>query len=105
VKIWKKTIVLTVLGFLEVVFLSWALASNLPHRSADAKSLQSYLAAPTPEHYSLWVKEHQITLTEVKWRRYVGTTLAVGNLLLIGFLALKQAKPAIAGEPASGVTP
>jgi hypothetical protein len=31
----RKIVVLTILGLLEIVFLSWALASNLPRRESE----------------------------------------------------------------------
>jgi hypothetical protein len=80
---WKKTILLVLLGFLEIVFLSWVLASNLPRRSADLAAFSRYQSAPTPENRELWLKEHQITQNEVDLRRSFGIILAIGNLILI----------------------
>jgi hypothetical protein len=59
-----------------------------------------YQNVPTPENYSLWMEEQQITATEVMWRKYVGTALAIGNLGLMGWLAVKfqeQAAPDAVG--------
>ena len=86
----KKAILLVILGFLEVVFLSWILASNIPHRSADVSAYMTYQSAPTSENKDLWLKERQITQLEIKRRRYFGAFLALGNLVLIGWVARKQ---------------
>jgi hypothetical protein len=85
----KKATLLVFLGFLEVVFLSWILASNLPRRSADLAAYMRYQSAPTSENKELWLKERQITQLEVKRRRYVGALLALTNLVLMGWVARK----------------
>jgi hypothetical protein len=86
----KKTILLVVLGLLEVVFVSWVLASNIPRRSADVEAFRQYQNVPTAENYELWMKERQVTQNEVTWRKYSGTFLGLGNLLLLGWLARKR---------------
>lgn len=89
-RIAKKIILLLVLGFLEVVFLSWIFASNLPRRSADIDAFMRYQVAPTEENRRLWLKQHQITENEVMRRRGLGTALALGNVFLMGWFARKR---------------
>jgi hypothetical protein len=85
-----KTIIIVVLGFLEIVFLSWIFASNLPRRSADLEAFSLYQKVPTVENHDLWMKERLITENDLKRRRYSGTALAIGNAFLMGWLARKR---------------
>lgn len=85
-KLGKKTILLVLLGFMEIVFVSWALASNVPHRSADINAFMRYQKEPTEENKALWLKERQTTQNEVRLRTSVGLCLAVANLFLIGWV-------------------
>lgn len=102
----KKTILLVVLALLEVVFASWAFASNLPRRSADIEAYRRYQSAPTEENKELWLQERQKTQTEVTLRRYTGTALAFGNLFLILRVASrKRRSPSEAIAPTPGVAP
>jgi hypothetical protein len=101
----KRTILLVVLGLLEVVFVSWVFASNLPRRSADIDAFRRYQSAPTEENKELWLQERQKTQSEVGLRKSLGACLAVGNLLLIVWVARRQTKPSAAddtlGSPAA----
>lgn len=102
---WKKIVLLVVLAFLEVVFLSWVFASNLPRRSSDIDAFMRYQNSPTEENKELWLKERQITENEVTRRRGVGAALALGNLFLIGWLVRKRQGPSVSGASASQVSP
>jgi hypothetical protein len=82
--------VLGILGLLEVISLSWVLASNIPHRSADVEAFMRYQSAPTTENKELWLKERQRTQNEITVRRYLGGCLALGNALLIGCVARRR---------------
>jgi hypothetical protein len=95
-KPWMKTIVLVVLGFFEVVFLSVVFSSTLPHRSADMRSFAKYLNSPTPENHDLWMKEHKKTLDEVELQKFAGLTLALGDLVLMDWIAWKRRAPSTA---------
>jgi len=86
----KKAVSLVVLGFLEVVFLSWIFASNLPRRSADINASMRYQSAPTEENKELWLKERQKTQREVRLRVSLGVCLATGNAFLIGWVARRR---------------
>jgi hypothetical protein len=88
----KKTVLLLVLGFLEVVFLSWVVASNLPRRSADIDAFMRYQSAPTEENKNLWLKEREKTQSEVRLRVSLGVCLGVGNLFLMGWVARRRTK-------------
>jgi len=90
---WKKAVALIVLGFLEIVFLAWAIAANIPRRSADIEAFMKYRNAPTIENEHLWLKERRITEKEVMLRRSVGTCLGFANLFLIGWVARKGGGP------------
>jgi len=89
----RKAILLVVMGLLEVVFLSWIFASNLPRRSADIDAFMRYQSAPTEENEKLWLQERQKTQSEVRLRKSVGACLALGNLLLIVWVARRRTKP------------
>ena len=102
-RIWKKTILLVVLGFLEMVVLSGLFASHLPRRSADLETFWRYQKTPTPENFDAWMKERQITLSEVRWTKFAAATLAIGNLLLMGWLARRRSTP-VAVESSTSVT-
>lgn len=93
---WTKAVSLALLGFLEVVFLSWILANNLPRRSADINAFMQYQRAPTAENLETWLKERRRTENEVNLRRYLGGCLALGNLSLIVWIARKQKAPLVA---------
>jgi hypothetical protein len=97
-RIGKKIVLFVVLGFLEVVFLSWAFASNLPRRSADIDAFMRYQGVPTEENKELWLKERQKTQHEVRLRVSLGACLAVGNLFLIGWVARRRAIPSTPGD-------
>jgi|SRR5882672_7433666 len=86
----KKNVILIMLGVLEVVFLAWILASNVPRRSADLAAFSQYQSMPTSENKELWLKERRVTQNEVQLRRYTGTFLAIGNLLLFIWVARRQ---------------
>jgi len=85
----KKTVLLAVLGLLEVVLLSWIFAANVPRRSADLETFTRYQNAPTAGNREVWLRERRITQREVTRRRYIGSIFAVGNLVLIGWAAQK----------------
>jgi hypothetical protein len=97
-RIGKKTVLLVVLGFLEVVFLSWIFAANLPRRSADIDAFMRYQGAPTEENKGLWLKEREKTQSEVRLRVSLGLCLAVGNLFLIGWVVRRGTKPSTVGD-------
>jgi|SRR6266571_3087977 len=97
-RIAKKTVLLVVLGFLEVVFLSWVFASNLPHRSADIDAFMRYQSVPTEENKELWLKEREKTQSEVRLRVSLGVFLAAGNLLLIGWVARRRTISSTSGD-------
>jgi len=97
-RIGKKTVLLVVLGFLEVVFLSWIFASNLPRRSADIDAFMRYQSAPTEENKSLWLKEREKTQSEVRLRVSLGVCLAAGNLFLIGWVVRRGTKSSTVGD-------
>lgn len=86
----KMKIILILLVLLEVVFLSWAFASNLPRRSADVNAFMRYQNAPTEENKALWLKERQTTQSEVNLRVTLGVCLATANLILIGWVARRS---------------
>jgi hypothetical protein len=86
----KKIVLLVVLGFLEVVFLSWIFASNLPRRSDDIEAFRRYQGAPTEENKEVWLKERQKTQGEVRLRVSLGGCLAAGNLFLIVWVARRR---------------
>ena len=94
----KKTVLLLVLGFLEVVFLSWTFASNLPRRSADIDAFMRYRSAPTEENKELWLKERQKTQNEVTLMTSLGICLAVGNGFLMGWVARRRTKSSTPGD-------
>jgi uncharacterized ion transporter superfamily protein YfcC len=99
-----KAVFLVVMSLLEIVFLSWVFASNLPRRSADIEAFSRYQAEPTEENEKLWQQERQKTLHEVRLRKSVGACLAVGNVLLMVWVARRRGKPAIAdGVPGTSV--
>lgn len=89
-RIWKKIVLTVVLGFLEIVFLSWVFASNLPRRSADIEAFTRYRNAPTEENRELWSKEREKTQNEVRLRVLLGVGLAVGNAFLIVWIARRK---------------
>ena len=94
---WKslKVMLLVVLGLLEMVFLSWIFASNLPRRSADIEAFARYQTAPTQENEKLWQREREKTQSEVRLRKSVGAGLAAANVLFIVWVARRRAKSAI----------
>jgi hypothetical protein len=55
----KCAVLLVVLGFWELVFLSWVFGSNLPRRSADIDAFMRYQGAPTERNKDLWLKERE----------------------------------------------
>jgi hypothetical protein len=93
----KKAFLLVVLGLLQVVFLSLVFASNLPRRPADIDAFMRYQSAPTEESKELWLKERQNTQREVRLRVSLGVCLAVGDLFLIGWIALRRITPSTVG--------
>lgn len=102
----KKTILLVILGLLEVVFASRIFASNLPRRSADIEAYRRYQSTPTEENKELWLQERQKTQNEVTLRRYVGAALAFGNLVLIVWVASqKRRSPSESIAPTPGIAP
>jgi hypothetical protein len=96
-RIWKKVVLLLALGVLEVVFLSWVFASNLPRRSADIDAFTRYRNAPTEENKALWSKEREKTQNEVRMRVSLGVFLAAGNAFLIGWIARRKTISSTAG--------
>ncbi len=90
-----KVTLLIVMGLLEIVFLSWIFASNLPRRSAEIEAFVRYQAAPTQENEKLRQQERERTQSEVTLRKSVGACLAVGNVLLVVWVARRRGKPAI----------
>jgi len=94
----KKTVLPVVLEFLEIVFLSWVFASNLPRRSADIDAFMRYQGAPTEENRDLWRKEREKTQSEVRLRVSLGVCLAVGNLFLMGWVARRGTKSSTPGD-------
>ena len=100
-----KAIGFVVLGFLEVVFLSLVFSSSLPRRSADLESFWTYQKATTRENHEAWMKERQITLSEVRWTKFAGGTLAIGNLLLMGWLARKRPTQLASESSTSAINP
>jgi hypothetical protein len=88
---WKKAILVVALGFLEVIFLSWVFASNLPRRSADIDAFTRYQSVPTEENKERWYKEREKTQNEVRLRVVLGVCLAAGNLFLIMWVARRRA--------------
>jgi hypothetical protein len=103
-KKWKKTILLVLMGLLEIVFLSLVLASNVPRRSADLAAFSRYQSAPTPENRELWLKERQITQNEVDLRRFFGAVLGIGNLFLMRWVAKRRIDPSLSEAPVSRVS-
>jgi hypothetical protein len=89
----RKLVFFIVMGLLELVFLSWVFASNLPRRSADLNAFARYQKAPTKENEDLWLKERQKTQNEVILRKSVGICLASGNLILIVWVARRWKRP------------
>jgi hypothetical protein len=89
-RMWKKAVLIVTLGFLEVIFLSWVFASNLPRRSADIDAFTRYQSAPTEENKELWSKEREKTQNEVRLRVVLGVCLAAGNLFLIIWVAKRR---------------
>jgi hypothetical protein len=87
-----------VLGLLEVVFVSWIFASNLPRRSADLDAFRRYQSAPTEENKELWLKERQKTQSEVRLRASLGVCLAAGNLFLIGWVVRRRTTSSTSGD-------
>jgi hypothetical protein len=102
---WQKAISLTVLGLAEVVFLSWILAPNLPHRAADASAFMRYQSEPTEENKELWLKERRVTQREVTLRRALGFFLTTGDLVLIVWVVRKRTSSPIVAEVLSSQTP
>jgi len=94
----KKTVLLVVLGLLEVVFLSWTFAPNLPRRSADINAFMRYQSVPTEENKELWLKERQKTQNEVTLMTSLGVCLAVGNGFLMGWVVRRRAGSTTVGE-------
>src|SRR5438445_12826643 len=91
-RIGKKTVLLVILGFLEVVFLSWVFASNLPRRRTDIDAFMHYQSVPTEENKELWLKERKKTQSEVRLRVSLGVCLAVGNLFVIARIVRMRTK-------------
>jgi hypothetical protein len=81
----KKAVMFGILGLLELIFLSWAIAPTVPHRSVELKELGKYQDTPTDENKEAWLKERRRTRNDVMLRRTVGGGLAFGNLFLIGW--------------------
>jgi len=96
-----KLVFFIVTGLLELVFLSFVFASNLPRRSADVEAFARYQSAPTKENEQLWLQERQKTQREVTLRKSAGTFLALGNLILIGWVARRWKG---ASQVRSGIT-
>ena len=92
---WKKVVSLVLLGFLELVFLAWILANNLPRRSADLDAFSRYERSRTAENLEAWMKERRKTENLVHWRRFVGGCLALGDLFLIVSIARKRIPPLV----------
>lgn len=85
-----RVIMLSILGLLEVIFLSWAIAPNLPHRSADLREFAKYQSAPTDQNRELWIQERERTQSQMRFRRYIGGGLAAANLFLIVWLGRRR---------------
>jgi hypothetical protein len=81
----KKAVILGILGFLELMFISWAIAPTVPHRSVELKEFAKYQDAPTDENKEIWLRERRRTRNEVMLRRAVGGGLGFGNLFLIAW--------------------
>jgi hypothetical protein len=90
----KKIAILIFLSFIEIVFLSWIFEANLPHRSADVAAFTRYQDAPTEENKARWLKEREITQSEVRLRTSLGVSLAVGNLFLVMWTASRRIQKA-----------
>jgi hypothetical protein len=88
----KKVTIFGIFALLEVLFLSWAIAPNLPHRSADLRAFAKYQSAPTDQNKDIWLKEQQSTQNEMKLRRYLGSTLAFGNIFVVVWLVRRRAQ-------------
>ena len=86
-----RVILLSILGVLEVVFLSWAIAPNLPHRSADLREFAKYQSAPTDQNRERWLQERERTQSQLRFRRYIGGGLAAANLLVMLRLGRRRA--------------
>lgn len=86
----KKAIPLALLAFLEIVFIAWILAANTPRRAAELAAFSRYQSTPTPENKALWIEEHRKSQQEAIIRKAIGAFLAVGNLVLIGWVARRR---------------
>ena len=106
---WKKAVLVAVLGFLELVFLSWVLASNLPRRAAEIEAFTSYENAPTEENKKLWTKEREKSENEVRLRMISGLCLSIGNAFLLWWVirkgAISSAKTGMLGSEAPSDSP
>jgi|SRR5215469_2832505 len=89
---WKKAVLIAVLGFLELVFLSWVFASNLPRRAAEIEAFTRYENAPTEENEKLWTKERETSEKEVRLRMISGVCLSIGNAFLLRWVIRKGAR-------------
>jgi hypothetical protein len=83
----RKAIGLIFLAFLEIVFIAWIIAANAPRRATELAAFSRYQATLTPENKAIWIEEHRKSQQEVNIRRAAGAFLAVGNLVLIGWVA------------------
>ncbi len=83
----RRVAVILVLLVLEILFVSWALASNRTRRSSELAALTRYQQNPTAENRVLWMKEQQITNNQVSLRKGIGSVLAGTNLCLIVVVA------------------
>jgi hypothetical protein len=79
------------LGMAEIVFVSWAIASNRPRRSSEVQAVTRHVAAPTPENKKLLVREQHVTEREIGTRKLLGYSLVVANLCLIALIARRRA--------------
>ena len=86
-----KIILIVLLGILEIVFVSWAIASHRPHRASELAALAHYQQSPTPENKSQLLKEQQLSNHEVEIRKVLGYALFIGNLGLMIFIAKRNA--------------
>jgi len=90
---WKKVVLLSVLGFLEMVFVSLIFASNLPHQRSELDAYTRYQNSPSEENKDLWLKEREKIDGEIRLRISIGCGLATANLAIILWIALKRANP------------
>jgi hypothetical protein len=85
----KKGILLSLLGILEIVFLSLGLATNRPRRAAELAAFARYQQVQTSENRDQRLREQPISDREVNLRETLGNSLCIANLFLIAFVISK----------------